>query len=171
MPERIPTWPVYDVFDTADGHQVFIGIVSDSQWAVFCPAFGLDDLLSDPGMATNAQRVKARESFLPRLRASLSTLSRAEILRRGEAIGLPFAPIARPHELFDDPHLNHPGAMMDITLPNGKVTPQPALPLDMDGRRFGRHHDLPLVGEHSSDIAREAGWMRMRLPTCLRTVS
>ena len=157
MPERIATWPVYDVFDTADDSQVFIGVVSDSQWQAFCPAFGLDDLLADPALDSNAGRVKARAIFLPRLRSQLASLSRTEILRRGEAIGLPFAPIGRPHELFDDPHLNHPGAMMDVTLPNGRITPQPALPLDMDGRRFGLHHDIPLIGEHSAEIARETG--------------
>src|SRR3954447_5188238 len=53
MPERISAWAVYDVFDTADGSQVFVGVVTDTQWRAFCEAFGLADLGSDPALSTN----------------------------------------------------------------------------------------------------------------------
>ena len=57
MPERLSAWAVYDAFDTADGGQIFVGVVSDKQWTQFCNAFGLGDLLQDTELQTNPQRV------------------------------------------------------------------------------------------------------------------
>ena len=97
---------------------------------------------------------------MPELRAIFKQLTRAEAASRCECIGLPFAPVMRPHDLFHDPQLAQPGAMTDVTLPDGKSTPIPALPIEMNGRRFGRRLDIPRVGEHSKEIARELGMER-----------
>ena len=157
MPARISAWGIYDVFDTAERNQIFIAVVTDTQWRAFCEAFGLDDLMADGGLATNALRVAARERLLPRLRVLFGTLSRAEISRICEAAAIGFAPIRRPDELLDDPHLQCPGAMIEVTLPQGGTTALPALPLEMDGRRLGKRLDIPRVGEHGIAIARELG--------------
>jgi crotonobetainyl-CoA:carnitine CoA-transferase CaiB-like acyl-CoA transferase len=157
MPNRLASWAVYDVFDTSDGSQVFVGVVTDTQWSSFCSKFGLQDLLDDPAFASNSSRVKARDGFMPRLRSLFQGLTRAYILAECEAIGLPFAPINRPEDMFDDPHLQHQGAMLNVTLPNGRPAPTPALPLEIDGKRFGLRQDIPSVGEHSSQICRELG--------------
>jgi crotonobetainyl-CoA:carnitine CoA-transferase CaiB-like acyl-CoA transferase len=158
MPVRTSAWAVYDVFDTADGREIFVAVVSDTQWPSFCRAFGLPGLLADASLSTNAARVAARERFLPRVRAALRALSRDEVARVCEEAGLPFAPIQRPDELFRDPHLARPGAMIEHTLEGGATVPLPALPIEMRGRRFGRRLDLPRVGEHSAAIASELGY-------------
>src|SRR4051812_4268713 len=158
MPERISAWAVYDVFQTSDGQQVFVGVVSDTQWRAFCDAFGLQDLLADPTLSSNPQRVDARERFMPLLRDLLSTFTRDEISAICEQARLPFAPITRPEEMFEDPHLKSPGAMIEVTLPDGRTTPVPALPLEMKGHRFGRRLDIPRVGEHSASIAEDLGY-------------
>lgn len=157
MPARISAWAVYDVFETADDLQVFIGVVTDTQWRAFCEAFKLDDLASDRSLDTNTQRVAARDRVMPRLRAFVKGLTRAELSRVCEKVNLPFAPIMRPDELFDDPQLNFPGAMMEITLADGRKTSVPALPLEMNGKRLGLRLDIPRIGEHSVAIAGEAG--------------
>ncbi len=157
MPNRLAAWAVYDVFDMADGSQVFIGVVSDTQWSAFCAAFGLADLLSDPALATNRDRVLARERFMPRLHALFASRPRAEILAECERIGLPFAPINRPEDMFDDPHLNHPGAMVPVTIPGGASARVPALPLEFDGERPGLRHDIPRAGEQGAELCRELG--------------
>ncbi|MCZ8186240.1 MAG: CaiB/BaiF CoA-transferase family protein [Beijerinckiaceae bacterium] len=157
MPNRLAAWAVYDVFDVADGSQVFVGVVSDTQWSAFCTAFGLDDLLADPALATNRDRVLARERFMPRLRALFAARSRAEILAECERIGLPFAPINRPEDMFDDPHLAHPGAMVPVTIPGGGPARAPALPLEFDGVRPGLHRDIPKAGEQGIELCRELG--------------
>ncbi|MCZ8181447.1 MAG: CaiB/BaiF CoA-transferase family protein [Beijerinckiaceae bacterium] len=157
MPNRLAAWAVYDVFDVADGSQIFVGVVSDTQWSAFCTAFGLEDLLADPALATNRDRVLARDQFMPRLRTLFASRSRAEILAECERIGLPFAPINKPHDMFDDPHLNHPGAMVPVTLPDGRAARAPALPLEFDGLRPGLRHDIPGAGEQGVALCRELG--------------
>src|SRR3954447_21710288 len=53
MPDRINAWGVFDLFDTADGEQVFLGVVTDTQWAVFGRAFDIGTLAEDPRLASN----------------------------------------------------------------------------------------------------------------------
>jgi crotonobetainyl-CoA:carnitine CoA-transferase CaiB-like acyl-CoA transferase len=157
MSERAPAWPVYDIFEVSDG-QVFVAVVTDGQWRVFCEAFGLAALAADPGLTTQRQRVEARERTLPVIAAAFRGFTRAELMARCEALGLPFAPISRPAELFDDPHLNGSGGLVPVTLPDGRETKLPALPLSLDGERPGRRRDLPKCGEHGAEIARELGY-------------
>ncbi len=148
MPVRISAWAVYDVFETAgENEQVFIGVVSDSQWQAFCREFGLEALAADPRLATNNGRVSARDSFLPALRAMVKGLSREALLPRLEKIGLPFAQIARPEDLFDDPQLNA-GGLVEVTLPSGEKTRLPGLPITFDGERLPLRHDLAPVSSN-----------------------
>jgi crotonobetainyl-CoA:carnitine CoA-transferase CaiB-like acyl-CoA transferase len=158
MPARISAWAVYDVFATADGEQVFVGVVTDTQWRAFCETFDLPELWADSSLATNTQRVEARPWLIPRLREVFLTRTRAGIVSACDQARLPFAPITKPEELFDDPHLKSPGAMVEVSLPDGRTMPVPALPLEMNGRRFGRRLDIPRVGEHGAAIARELGY-------------
>jgi crotonobetainyl-CoA:carnitine CoA-transferase CaiB-like acyl-CoA transferase len=157
MPARTSAWGIYDVFDTADGQQIFIAVVTDTQWRAFCEAFGQRALLADATLATNPLRVAARERLLASLRELFKTLTRTEISRVCEAANIGFAPIRRPDELLDDPHLACPGAMVSVALPQGGSTPIPALPIEMDGQRLKKRLDIPRVGEHSTDIANELG--------------
>jgi crotonobetainyl-CoA:carnitine CoA-transferase CaiB-like acyl-CoA transferase len=157
MPARVSAWGVYDVFDSADDNQIFIAIVTDRQWRAFCEAFRQDALAADTSLSTNAQRVAARSWLIPKLRDLFRRFSRADICRICEAEGLGFAPILRPDELFDDPQLASPGAMVEVTLPQGRTVRLPALPLEMDGHRLGKRLDIPGIGEHSTAIAKELG--------------
>jgi crotonobetainyl-CoA:carnitine CoA-transferase CaiB-like acyl-CoA transferase len=153
MPARISAWAVYDVFETArPDEQVFVGVVSDPQWVTFCDALGLDELGGDPELATNNARVLQRERILPVLRALFSTMTREELVARLEAIGLPFAPIVRPEDLFTDPHLLAGGGLAEVTLDNGSRAMLPALPIEIDGRKAGVRLDLPAPGEHDADV-------------------
>jgi len=158
MPNRISAWAIYDVFETRDeGEQLFVGVVSDGQWVAFCTAFGLDDLAANPDYAKNNQRVLARDAILPRIRALFAAMSREELVAKVETIGLPFAPIARPEDLFDDPHLNH-GGLVDVTIPGGAATRLPGLPIEFDGERVPLRHDIPEAGSDGADILREIGY-------------
>jgi crotonobetainyl-CoA:carnitine CoA-transferase CaiB-like acyl-CoA transferase len=160
MPARLSAWGIYDVFDASDGEQIFLGVVTDTQWAVFCKLFELPHLYADKTLAANPQRVAARERLLPVLRELFLRFTRAEIAAAFEKARLPFAPIVRPEDLFNDPHLATQGAMVEVTKPDGGSMPVPALPLEMAGRRFGRRLDIPRLGEHSEAIAAELGYER-----------
>lgn len=152
MPDRVRAWALYDNFKTSDGELVFVGVVTDTQWKVFCEAFGLADLLADPALATNPQRVEARPRILPIVTGIFGKMTRQELMDKCEALGLPFAPIAKPEDLFEDPHLNASGGLAPVTLPNGKKTKVPILPIEMDGARFGTRLDVPRVGEHTREL-------------------
>jgi crotonobetainyl-CoA:carnitine CoA-transferase CaiB-like acyl-CoA transferase len=157
MPARVSAWGIYDVFDTGDGHQIFIAVVTDTHWRAFCEAFGLSGMLADATLATNPLRVAARDRLLPILCDLFKSRTRADISHICEAANIGFAPIRRPDELRDDPQLACPGAMIEVALPQGGTTPIPALPIEMNGQRLKKRLDVPRVGEHSADIARELG--------------
>ena len=164
MPASRRAWAVYDTFTTKDSKQLFIGIVSDKQWKLFCEEFKLEDLLNDPSLATNNQRSAAREHLKPVLEKLFSSLSQEDLMAICERIGLPFAPITKPHELFDDLHLNQSGNLLDITSPNGKGKAQvPGLPLTLDGLRTEIRYDLPELGEHSREILEELGYSKIQI--------
>ena len=158
MSIRVAAWAVYDIFETADSQRIFIGVVSDTQWKQFCEAFGRSDLLADASLATNVQRVHARDRLIPVVAEAFKKFTKAELMAKCEATGLPFAPITRPEDLFDDPHLNASGGLLDVTLPNGTPTKLPALPLEMAGQRFGLRHDLPRIGEHGRETLAGLGY-------------
>jgi len=157
MPARISAWAVYDVFDTGDGLQIFVGVVTDTQWRAFCEAFGLKEFAVDASLATNSQRVAARDRVIPKLREMFKGYTRDAAARICEQASLPFAPITRPDELFDDPQLNAPGGLIDVTIPNGARTKLPALPVEFGGERLGLRLDIPKAGEHTLSIAQEIG--------------
>jgi len=158
MPGRISAWAVYDVFTVKDGEQIFLAAVSDSQWAVFCDAFGFGDLKADPRLKTNNDRVQARDWMMPVLRSRLADRSAAELGRIFEDSGLPFAPITQPEALFDDPHLNATGALAPLTLPDGRQTKVPLLPLTLGEQRPGVRLQPPQLGQHTSELLQEVGY-------------
>jgi len=152
MPARISAWAVYDVFDVKDDEKVFVGVVSDAQWAAFCKAFALVAWAQDPALARNNDRVARRDEIIPPLRDLFLGFARDELMAKLEGIGLPFAPIARPEDLFDDPHLNASGGLLDMGLPDGGRASLPALPMSLDGKRPGLLMDPPKVGEHTREV-------------------
>jgi crotonobetainyl-CoA:carnitine CoA-transferase CaiB-like acyl-CoA transferase len=158
MPTRVSAWAIYDVFTVREGEQIFLAVVSDKQWAVFCKAFGLNEWLDDERLATNNLRVQAREWLMPLLRERLSGFSAAEIARTFENEGLPFAPITRPEELFEDPHLKATGGLAPIRMGDGSFSKAPLLPLVLGGTRPGIRLQPPRAGEHTRELLGEAGY-------------
>ncbi len=164
MPNRISPWAVYEVFNVKDDEQIFIAVVSDTQWKIFCGAFGYADLGSDDRLVTNNMRVAAREWLLPELSRRLAKLSAKEISERFEAHGLPYAPITRPHDLFEDPHLVATGGLAPMTIPADAnqlgreiETAAPLLPLALDGKRLPLRSDPPRIGQHAGSVLGEIG--------------
>lgn len=158
MPERISPWGIYDVFSVAGGEQIFLAVVSDTQWTVFCQAFALTDLQADARLASNNLRVQAREWLLPELRQRLKDRSAQDIAAVFEAAGLPFAPITKPEQLMQDPHLLATGGLAPMTLPDGRATQVPLLPLSLDGARLGLRRDPPRLGQHSRELLAGLGY-------------
>jgi len=165
MPNRISAWAVYDVFSVKNGEQVFLAAVSDSQWALMCEEFNFADLRSDPRLASNNDRVKARDWMMPLLRERFAAFDSAELSARFEKMGLPYAPITRPQDLLDDPHLLATGGLAPVTVPpdascagTSVQTRTALLPLTMDGERLGVRAAPPSLGEHTEVLLNELGY-------------
>lgn len=157
MSVKRPAWGVYDIFETADASRLFVGAVTDTQWEVFCRSFELPELAADSRLATNALRVKEREWLIPRIGVTLKKFTRDALASKMEAIGLPFAPINTPWDLFDDPHLLASGALLDTKVAPGLNIPVPALPLALDGKHLPKRLDPPEIGEHTREILENLG--------------
>ncbi len=161
MPNRISAWGIYDVFTVKDGEQIFLAAVSDPQWATFCDILGYADLKADARYATNNDRVRQRPALMPVLRERLQALSAAELARRFEDAGLPYAPIAKPEDLFEDPHLQATGGLAEVRLTDGPragTTARAALlPFTMDGQRLGVRHHPPTQGQDTDTLLAALG--------------
>ena len=161
MPARVSAWAIYDVFETKD-EPVFIGVVTDALWEKFCGLFALDALWADEGLRENNARVAARDRIIPEIRVLIAGLTRAEVIAKLDGTGLPFAPIGKPEDLFDDPHLQQ-GGLEDVTLDNGTAVRLPTIPLEMGGARIGGPQHLPAPGRDARSVLEDLGYDSERI--------
>ena len=150
-------WPVYDLFQTKGGSQIFVSIVGEEHWRDFWTEFGRPEWLSDPATQDNLGRVAARPRFMPVIIELLKERDLDDLSAVFERLGLPFAPVNTPHELFEDRHLNASGGLHTMTLVDGRTAKTPALPMSFAGQRLPKRLDPPRVGEHSAAILAEIG--------------
>jgi crotonobetainyl-CoA:carnitine CoA-transferase CaiB-like acyl-CoA transferase len=158
MPERISPWGIYDVFSVKNNDQIFLAVVGDTQWGVFCTAFGYADWQQDARLTTNNDRVRARDWLIPAMRERMAPYTSAELAAVFEQNGLPFAPITDPQYLLDDPHLLQTGGLAPLTLPDGRETKVPLLPITLGGERLGLRLDPPKLGEHTDVLLQSLGY-------------
>ena len=172
MSQRQSAWSIYDIFRSKEGESVFVGVVSDTLWVKFCKAFELHEFSRDSALESNSGRIKARDSILPVVSDLFASMSKQDLMDRLEAAGIPFAPINRPQDLIDDPHLAAGKSLLAVTLTDGKragvEARLPALPLDMSGEKSELRFDLPREGEHSIEVMRDAGYSTDEIDLMLR---
>ena len=156
MPARVSAWAIYDVFETKTD-PVFIGVVTDALWEKFCKLFGLDDLWADESLRENNERVKARDTIMPQIRELIGGFTAEEVIAKLDGTGLPFAPIGKPQDMFEDPHLAT-GGLEDVTLDDGTEVRLPTVPLEMSGKRIGSPQALPTPGQDADDVLAKLGY-------------
>ena len=143
MPAREGAWAIYEPFATADGEQIFVGLTSNGQWQRFCEQFDRRDLLDDPAYRTNEDRVRARATLRPIVAAIIAGHKQAELAELFDRIDIPFAPVAKPGDLFDDPQLNAQGRMLEIDFPGGVRAKLPRLPIEIGEHDFALRRQAP----------------------------
>jgi crotonobetainyl-CoA:carnitine CoA-transferase CaiB-like acyl-CoA transferase len=157
MPARVSAWSIYRVFECADG-PIFIGIISEKHWRAFCEAFGRDDWLADPRLGSNNDRISERHWLHDAVAEMIGGFPRAEVTARLDKAGVPFSPIARPEDLYDDPQLNQGLGLLETTLPAGVKAKLPRIPLEMGDHDFGLRRNPPQIGEDTADLLAELGY-------------
>ena len=158
MPERISAWAVYDVFVVKDGEQIFLAVVSDTAWKLFCDAFNYPDLLNDPRLLSNNDRVRARDWLIPILRERLQIFSAAHLSAVFEKNSLPYAPITAPHDLLNDPHLQATGGLAPVELNDGREIQTVLLPLSLNQTRLKVRRSAPRLGQHNESLLSSLGY-------------
>ena len=157
MPSRDGAWAIYEPFPTTHGEQIFVGLTSDGQWRRFCEHFSRADLLQNPAYKTNEDRVRERPAIRPIIAGIVARHRLAELAEIFDRIDIPFAPVAKPGDLFDDPQLNAFGRMLDIEFANGTRAKLPRLPVEIGDHDFALRRQAPAIGEHSAEILAELG--------------
>ena len=158
MPEKASSWAVYDPFKTSDGKTVFVGITSDNHWRAFCNAFGVEHMLADPDLDSNPKRAQQRKKIMPVVTEKFAAESLESLCAKLEKLNIPFGPLAKPGDLFEDRHLNEGGRMLDVLLPTGTRAKIPGLPLDMDGRKPAIRMQPPQMGADTRAVLEESGF-------------
>ena len=157
MPNRVSAWAIYDRFQTKEGEMVFLGVTSDRHWKRFCETFGLTALGEDQRLTTNNDRVSQRQWLIPELQKVLKTLTQEELFKLCETAEIPFSPIAKPEDLFEDSQLNEGGGLLETTLPGGIKTKLPRIPIRIGSYDFAWRNDPPEVGEDCQKILESIG--------------
>jgi crotonobetainyl-CoA:carnitine CoA-transferase CaiB-like acyl-CoA transferase len=150
-------WGVYQLFTASDGEQIFIGITSNGHWERFCKEFALTDLLGDERLADNARRVAARDWLPDRIQQAMARHTGAELSERLERAKVPFAPLRRPDQLVDDPHLNESGQFIATPLPGRGSAKLPKLPIRSSAFDMELRRPAPRLGEHTREVLQELG--------------
>lgn len=150
-------WSIYNVFDTSEeGGQVFVGVVTDTQWEIFCNNFDFPDLLPLTEVG-NKERTRMRDEYLPRVRERFKEYTKADLIQKCEELGLPYSPIQKPTDLYDDPHLLASAGLLEMTEPGGNKVIVPALPMNVNGTRYGLRHDPPAAGADTDEVLASLG--------------
>ncbi|MGD0624091.1 MAG: CaiB/BaiF CoA-transferase family protein [Thermodesulfobacteriota bacterium] len=157
MPNRVSAWAIYDRFQTKEGEMVFVGVTSDRHWKRFCETFGLTALGEDQRLTTNNDRVSQRQWLIPELQKVLKTLTKQELFKLCETAEIPFSPVAKPEDLFEDSQLNEGGGLLETTLPGGIKTKLPRIPIRIGSYDFAWRNDPPEVGEDCQEILESIG--------------
>jgi crotonobetainyl-CoA:carnitine CoA-transferase CaiB-like acyl-CoA transferase len=157
MPARVSAWSVYKIFDTKDNDKIFIGIISEKHWIQFCKTFDWNDWIVDDRLQTNNLRIENRQWFLPELENRILNFTKGQVILKCEAAGIPFAPIAKPEDLFEDEQLNAGGSLLPTILPDGTITKLPKYPLEYEDANLELRFNPPQIGEHTVEILKSLG--------------
>ena len=168
MPEREHAWPIYDIFDTAGGERIFIGVVTEGHWHSFCREFGLKEFADDPTLCNTTDRILARARIIPRVAEEIRRWNVAELSARLDALNICFSPINRPEDLLTDPHVLRPGGLVNNVNADGKPFRVPALPVEWNGRNIGEGLKVPVLGADTDQVRAELERKNPRQPATLR---
>jgi crotonobetainyl-CoA:carnitine CoA-transferase CaiB-like acyl-CoA transferase len=162
VPKRIgnthPNIVPYQVFPVADGH-IIIATGNDAQYVKLCGILGAPELAEVPEYKDNKGRLAHRADLVGKLCALTAKKTRAELLDKLEAAGVPAGPINDLQQVFADPQVVHRSMRLDLKNPAavGGTSPGIRTPIVLDGAPMASDRPAPRLGEHTAEILREIG--------------
>jgi crotonobetainyl-CoA:carnitine CoA-transferase CaiB-like acyl-CoA transferase len=147
----------YRVFDASDGPWV-LACANDAHWRTFCAATGRDDLRDDARYATNAERVRNRDSLEPELQAMFAARPRGDWLTTLGRAGVPCGPINSIADVFADEQVGALGMVEEVAHPTIGAVRLLRSPLTIDGEPVGVRRAPPRLGEHTAEVLGELGY-------------
>src|ERR1700744_3533565 len=155
IPEREHAWPIYDIFDTAGGNRIFIGVVTEGHWQSFCREFGLEEFAEDPTLRSTTDRIMARGRIIPRVAEEIKRWDVNKLSAKLDKLNICFSPINRPEDLLTDPHVLRPGGLVNNVNADGKPFRVPALPVEWNGSNLGEGLKVPVLGGDTAAVRAE----------------
>jgi crotonobetainyl-CoA:carnitine CoA-transferase CaiB-like acyl-CoA transferase len=153
-----PSVVPYQVFPVADGH-VIIACGNDTQFARLMALLGAPEMAKDDRYITNAGRVVNRATLIPPMMELTARMSRADLLAKLEAAGVPGGPINTLDDVFADPQVL--ARKMRIDLPSdyakGGSIPGVRSPITINGVRMAADRAPPVHGQHTEEVLKEIG--------------
>jgi formyl-CoA transferase len=149
-----PSIAPYGLFRCRDG-SVQIAVGSEGLWKRLCAGFDLDP--AAPGLATNPERVAARERVIEVVEAAFADWDAEPLLAKLAEIGVPAGKVRTLDEVYDWDQVASQGLKVDVDHPLlGSVT-LPGPPLRFfaaDGAEVTRHDHLapPTLDQHGSSV-------------------
>jgi crotonobetainyl-CoA:carnitine CoA-transferase CaiB-like acyl-CoA transferase len=147
----------YQVLPTADA-PLMVAVGSDSIWRRFAEATGLAELADDPRYATNPDRVRHRDTLIPRITQALSTRGCAEWTEVLGQAGVPAGPVNTVPAALEDPQVIAREMVTEIEHPVAGSLKMLGSPIKLSAQPAAVRRPPPTLGQHTGEILAEAGF-------------
>ena len=169
MPEREHAWPIYDIFETAGGERIFIGVVTEGHWQSFCREFGLKEFSDDPTLRTTTDRIMARARIIPRVAEVIKALGRRRSFGQARsAQHLLLADQSPRGSVAAIRMCCGPAGSSTISMPMARRSGFRRLPIEWNGSNIGEGLKVPVLGADTEAVRAELDDKRFLQPTTLQ---
>ena len=150
--------PYYKIFETADGY-IALACLNNRLRRAAAGVLGVED----PRLAGdqfNVEQLGPDETLVigELIAAIFSSRPTDEWVDLFDAAGVPSGAVKMTAELFDDPHVEAEGFLVDLEHPTLGTVKQANTPVRMSGGETGTRRSSPALGQHTEEFLGELGF-------------